>query len=253
MNYIVEQIEFRKYAYNNFLSSNAMLLWYTLFGFNNEFGWVKWFKMNDERLKEYTAIRRAASITAARNELVEHGLIEYRQGIKGQPSEYHMVSYEVYATDSGADEEPVNIADEPVDDYISEPEAYAGKPAEKNVQDVQAYPSETASDASYICQSVNDYIDCQSEKIKSGQDTGDYKTVVKKKKANIMYSRFIYYNNSGKSKAVHNNVGYNYNNNDTSKKYYYGRASGRNRFNNFHQRDYGDEHDMELMLLSNNI
>lgn len=213
MNYIVEQIEFRKYAYNNFLSSNAMLLWYTLFGFNNEFGWVKWFKMNDERLKEYTAIRRAASITAARNELVEHGLIEYRQGIKGQPSEYHMVSYEVYATDSGADEEPVKIADEPVDDYI----------------------------------------DCQSEKIKSGQDAGDYKTVVKKKKANIMYSRFIYYNNSGKSKAVHNNVGYNYNNNDMSKKYYYGRASGRNRFNNFHQRDYGDEHDMELMLLSNNI
>lgn len=104
MNYIVEQIEFRKYAYNNFLSTNAMMLWHELFNLCNEFGWIKWFTTNDERLRQYTAIKRAASLTAARNELIEHGLIEYRKGAKGHSSEYHMVSYEVYANGSVSDE-----------------------------------------------------------------------------------------------------------------------------------------------------
>ena len=118
MNYIVEQIEFRKYAYNNFLSTNAMMLWHELFNLCNEFGWIKWFTTNDERLRQYTAIKRAASLTAARNELIEHGLIEYRKGAKGYSSEYHMVSYEVYANGSVSDEALSVDEDLPVKEEI---------------------------------------------------------------------------------------------------------------------------------------
>ena len=137
MNYIVEQIEFRKYAYNNFLSTNAMMLWHELFNLCNEFGWIKWFTTNDERLRQYTAIKRAASLTAARNELIEHGLIEYRKGAKGYSSEYHMVSYEVYANGSVSDEALSVDEDHPVQEEIHDT-GNDYKPDENKTDDIEA-------------------------------------------------------------------------------------------------------------------
>ena len=94
MNYIVEQNTFRKYAHDNYLSGNAMLLWYALFGINNDLQWVEWFKVDNARLKDYSAIRREASLIEARNELIKHGLIRFKKGSKGHPSEYHIVPFE---------------------------------------------------------------------------------------------------------------------------------------------------------------
>lgn len=222
MNYIVEQIEFRKYAYNNFLSTNAMMLWHELFNLCNEFGWIKWFTTNDERLRQYTAIKRAASLTAARNELIEHGLIEYRKGAKGYSSEYHMVSYEVYANGSVSDEALSVDEDHPVQEEIHDT-GNDYKPDENKTGDIEAINyadinagnsdnrrsenDNTSSDSVqnddtkiYIQKPKNSV--CDSDNTLTGSNPG------KKSGPNIMYSRFIYYNKGG---SRYNNVGHNCN------------------------------------------
>lgn len=93
INYIVEINQFRKFAYNNYMSANAVLLWYGLFGMNNDLHWQEWFKVDNLRLMGYSFIKREATLIAARKELIDLGLIEFKKGCKGHPSEYRIIMF----------------------------------------------------------------------------------------------------------------------------------------------------------------
>lgn len=93
INYIVEINQFRKFAYNNYMSANAVLLWYGLFGMNNDLHWQEWFKVDNLRLMGYSFIKREATLISARKELIDLGLIEFKKGSKGHPSEYRIVMF----------------------------------------------------------------------------------------------------------------------------------------------------------------
>lgn len=93
INYIVEINQFRKFAYNNYMSANAVLLWYGLFGMNNDLHWQEWFKADNLRLMGYSFIKREATLISARKELIDLGLIEFKKGSKGHPSEYRIVMF----------------------------------------------------------------------------------------------------------------------------------------------------------------
>lgn len=93
INYIVEINQFRKFAYNNYMSANAVLLWYGLFGMNNDLHWREWFKVDNLRLMGYSFIKREATLISARKELIDLGLIEFKKGSKGHPSEYRIVMF----------------------------------------------------------------------------------------------------------------------------------------------------------------
>lgn len=93
INYIVEINQFRKFAYNNYMSANAVLLWYGLFGMNNDLHWREWFKVDNLRLMGYSFIKREATLISARKELIDLGLIKFKKGSKGHPSEYRIVTF----------------------------------------------------------------------------------------------------------------------------------------------------------------
>lgn len=93
VNYITEINQFRKFAYDNYVSSNAVLLWYGLFGMNNDLRWQEWFKVDNLRLMGCSFIRREATLIAARKELIDLGLIEFKKGYKGHPSEYRIIMF----------------------------------------------------------------------------------------------------------------------------------------------------------------
>ena len=93
VNYIIEINKFRKFAFDNYVSSNAVLLWYGLFGLNNDLHWREWFKVDNLRLMGYSFIKREATLISARKELIELGLIEFKKGSKGHPSEYRIVMF----------------------------------------------------------------------------------------------------------------------------------------------------------------
>ena len=93
VNYVKEINSFRKYAFDNYLSSNAVLLWYGLFGLNNDLHWQEWFKVDNLRLMGYSFIKREATLISARKELIDLGLIEFKKGSKGHPSEYRIIMF----------------------------------------------------------------------------------------------------------------------------------------------------------------
>lgn len=225
MNYIVEQNTFRKYAHDNYLSGNAMLLWYALFGINNDLQWVEWFKVDNARLKDYSAIRREASLIEARNELIKHGLIQFKKGSKGHPSEYHIVSFEsvdnVVDNNAGVEIQNNEYAQQ-VNDNECNDNCNNNEPEDDPVNEISEPADETAK--------------------------------------GIMYPRFIYFynvkNHVSKNENVNNNKmvsNRNYNGSGGRagrKEYYSGRYKNRNRFNAFEQREY-DMNDMESCLLDN--
>lgn len=93
VNYVTEINKFRKFAFDNYVSSNAVLLWYGLFGLNNDLRWQEWFKVDNLRLMGYSFIKREATLIDARKELIDLGLIEFKKGCKGHPSEYRIVMF----------------------------------------------------------------------------------------------------------------------------------------------------------------
>lgn len=93
INYIKEINSFRKYAYENYMSKDAVLLWYGLFGVNNDLHWQEWFKIDNLRLMGYAFIKREATLIKARQELIDMGLIKFKKGSKGHPSEYCLILF----------------------------------------------------------------------------------------------------------------------------------------------------------------
>jgi hypothetical protein len=93
INYIKEMNSFRKYAYENYMSKDAVLLWYALFGVDNDLYFKDWFKIDNLRLMGYAFIKREATLIKARQELIDMGLIKFKKGSKGHPSEYYIVMF----------------------------------------------------------------------------------------------------------------------------------------------------------------
>ena len=93
INYIKEINSFRKYAYENYMSKDAVLLWYALFGVDNDLYFKDWFKIDNLRLMSYAFIKREATLIKARQELIDMGLIKFKKGSKGHPSEYYIVMF----------------------------------------------------------------------------------------------------------------------------------------------------------------
>lgn len=93
INYIKEINSFRKYAYENYMSKDAVLLWYALFGVDNDLYFKDWFKIDNLRLMGYAFIKREATLIKARQELIDMGLIKFKKGSKGHPSEYCLILF----------------------------------------------------------------------------------------------------------------------------------------------------------------
>lgn len=92
MNYIAEINAFERWLETNPLPISSQLLWYKLMNRFNRSGWSEWIRVDNLNLMADLNIRREETFIVARDPLIKAGLIEYRRGKKGCPSQYRMVS-----------------------------------------------------------------------------------------------------------------------------------------------------------------
>lgn len=108
MNYLLEINAFASRMRRAPLSVPAQLLWYKLMDLDNSLFWEPEFQMDTKRLAELLGASSHTAL-AARNELVEAGLLSFRPGVKGKPSYYrlHSIEAEEFAhTFRNADPDP---------------------------------------------------------------------------------------------------------------------------------------------------
>lgn len=91
MNYITEINAFEKRMRQQPLPANAQLLWYKLMAFANRLRWPEWFTIDNDRLAELLNTSLGTT-RAARDQLIEAGLIEFRRGVKKHPNQYRLIS-----------------------------------------------------------------------------------------------------------------------------------------------------------------
>ena len=88
----IEEINaFDKWAEIHETSSTARLLWRFIFTLNNRVRWAEWVCVDNPRLMNGIWVKSLTTLVAARKELIEHGLIEFRKGKKGCPNRYKLV------------------------------------------------------------------------------------------------------------------------------------------------------------------
>lgn len=92
MNYIAELNAFHAKMRRTPLSRDAQLLWLKLMDFANRLYWRDPFQVDNKRLMEITHMGSKHTLIAARNELVDAGIITFTAGTKGKPSVYHLNS-----------------------------------------------------------------------------------------------------------------------------------------------------------------
>lgn len=95
MKYLSEINAFERRMRRAPLSVNAQLLWYKLIQFANRLHWPEEFTLDNKRLI-YLFGRETSrqTMTAARAELIEDGLLVFTPGVRGKPSTYRLVSVE---------------------------------------------------------------------------------------------------------------------------------------------------------------
>lgn len=109
MNYLTEINAFEKRMRRRPLPATAQLLWYKLMHFANRLYWPEWFAIDNERLAELLGVS-TPSARAARDALLNDGLIECQRGTKMHPNQYHLVSIaELEATRQPDDGDKVRI------------------------------------------------------------------------------------------------------------------------------------------------
>lgn len=92
MNYIAEINAFHAKMRRTPLSRDAQLLWFKLMDFANRLYWPDTFQVDNKRLMEMTNMGSKHTLIAARNELVDAGLLSFIAGTKGSPSVYRFNS-----------------------------------------------------------------------------------------------------------------------------------------------------------------
>lgn len=90
MNYIKQLNAFMTLSAGQ-LKPNAQALYFRLLHFANRAGWEEWFPVTNAMLMLSTNIGHSRTLTAARDELIGTGYIEYRKGSQGKPSQYSIV------------------------------------------------------------------------------------------------------------------------------------------------------------------
>lgn len=214
INYIKEINSFRKYAYENYLSNNAVLLWYALFGVNNDLYFKEWFKIDNLRLMGYAFIKREATLISARKELMDLGLIEFKKGSKGHPSEYRIVMF-------------------------SEQE-----------QNTEKEDKDTENTDNNVTKADNNQSQPQNTEHTANNDTNTTATTTaneRKQYKNAGYMFYYYKSNKPKKKETDNTYKPKY-----YKTEYKVQKQPQNRFNNFQQRNINIDA-LERRLLENNL
>ena len=92
MNYMPELNAFAERMRRNPLSNNAQLLWYKLMDTANRLHWPETFQLDNARIMQMMNVGSRHTAAAARQELVDDGLLEFIAGAKGKPSVYKMLS-----------------------------------------------------------------------------------------------------------------------------------------------------------------
>lgn len=92
MQYITEINAFDRRMARAPLSSNAQLLWYKLMQIANRAMWPTEFQVDNDRLLKLLNVKSLHTLTSARKELQDDGLIVFTPGKKGMPSTYRMIS-----------------------------------------------------------------------------------------------------------------------------------------------------------------
>lgn len=92
MNYIAELNAFHAKMRRTPLSRDAQLLWFKLMDFANKLRWPDTFRVDNRRLMEMANMGSKHTLIAARNELVDAGILAFDAGTKGKPSVYHLRS-----------------------------------------------------------------------------------------------------------------------------------------------------------------
>ena len=115
MNYMPELNAFAERMRRNPLSNNAQLLWYKLMDTANRLHWPETFQLDNARIMQMMNVGSRHTAAAARQELVDDGLLEFIAGAKGKPSVYKMLSV---AALEGPAEQPEEESQEAPDSFL---------------------------------------------------------------------------------------------------------------------------------------
>lgn len=92
MNYLLQIVAFEKWCETNSLPPAAQLLWYKLMHVANGTGWREWFGVDNQRAMWLIRTRDEKTLIRNREKLIQSGLIRYKRGSKGKPSQYKIVT-----------------------------------------------------------------------------------------------------------------------------------------------------------------
>lgn len=108
MSYINEINAFDRRMHRAPLSPMAQLLWYKLMQFSNRLHWPEDFQIDNRRLMAEINVSALHTLIAARQELVDDGLLTFTPGVRGRPSIYRLQSVDalegVHPVISGGDD-----------------------------------------------------------------------------------------------------------------------------------------------------
>lgn len=92
MSYINEINAFDRRMHRAPLSPLAQLLWYKLMQLSNRLHWPEDFQIDNRRLMAEINVSALRTLMAARQELVDDGLLIFSPGVRGRPSTYRLPS-----------------------------------------------------------------------------------------------------------------------------------------------------------------
>jgi DnaD/phage-associated family protein len=91
INPLSELVAFDRWLSKVYLPSASQLLWIKLFLLFNRSGWPEWIRVDNATLMAQVQIKREGTFIAARDRLIQAGLIGYQRGHKGAPSRYKLL------------------------------------------------------------------------------------------------------------------------------------------------------------------
>ena len=103
-NYILQLNQFHRWLETHYLSAQAQLLWFKFIGLFNACGWADWVQVDTRRLMMMICADNKQTAYRARDALVEAGLLAYKKGKKGCPTQYRLLYFRYdFRTENGTD------------------------------------------------------------------------------------------------------------------------------------------------------
>ena len=88
MKYISQLNAFHRFCETTPLRPQSQLMWFKLMDLNNRLGWAEWIGIDNKRLMLILDMTDEKTLIRCRKQLIDNGLIEYKRGRKGRPSQY---------------------------------------------------------------------------------------------------------------------------------------------------------------------